>query len=293
MSSTINHTPLSVKPRRMEFPFSRIRQRYFFDDNLIKSAYMAALSATFPAGEGEFIKSVRAFQDDIDDPELKEQIRGFIGQEAHHSLQHKQFNIALSKLGFDAVRLEKLFEKELERIISKRTKAQRLAFTVCLEHQTAIMAEAVLNNEHIYQGMDPTFKSLMRWHAIEEVEHKSVAFDLYMATVGDRKLLHRVQRIATRLFAWRINRYTLKLIWWSKKLPSWREIVGYYQFIYGKNGLYALIKEDYEAFFKDDFHPWNIQNQHLIDEWREKEYQPEFDKNSEIYKALKESKLEN
>ena len=270
-------TPFLIKPRRMNFPFAKVKKKYFFDDNLLKSAYMAAMSATFPAGEGEFIETVRLFRDQVEDSDLKAQIKGFIGQEGHHSYQHKQFNVALQKLGFDAVRLEQIFDKDLEHTIKDLSAEERLAFTVCFEHQTAILAEEFLTNDTLLEGMDETFKSLMLWHSVEEIEHKSVAFDLYMQCVGDRELLKKMQRKAVLIFTLRVHKYMLYLMWWSRSFPSWRDIKGYSKFMFGKQSLMRNLKQPYKDFFRDDFHPWDHQNQGLIDQWKNDNYQTEFD----------------
>ena len=56
----------------------------------------------------------------------------------------------------------------------------RLAATVALEHLTAILAAALLDGRSgSLAGADPRVAELWRWHAVEETEHKSVAFDVY------------------------------------------------------------------------------------------------------------------
>lgn len=275
---SISHTPLSIKPRRMSFPFSELTSSYFFDNNMLKSAYIAALSATFPAGEAEFIASVRLFRDQVTDSELKEQIKGFIGQEAHHSQQHIEFNRSLKDLGFDVPRLEKVFEKDLAWSLKHRTPEQRLAFTACFEHHTAILAHEFLSNPKVLEGMEPQIANLMRWHAVEEIEHKGVAFDLYMQCVGDRKLLRKAQRVATTIFSYRTTKYMLKLLWWAGKMPSFADIRGYYRFMFGKEGLITHLKAPYREFFRDDFHPWDHDNRYLIEEWQTTDYTPQFDR---------------
>jgi len=282
-----NHTPLQIKPRRMTFPFASMGSRYFFDDNLLKSAYMAALSATFPAGEGEFIETVRLFRDEVEDPELKEQIRGFIGQEGHHSHQHKQFNQTLKTLGFDAVRLEQVFEKDMTGDLVGKSNAERLAYTVCFEHQTAILANELITNPNVLKGMDETIYDLMMWHAVEEIEHKSVAFDLYMLCVGDRALLRKVQKEATAMFMRRISKYMFLLIFWSKTMPRWRDIKGYIKFMVGKGGLLRNLRKPYTDFFRKDFHPWDHQNQDLVDVWKDNHYKAEQDRGSDSYPDAK------
>ena len=85
-----SHTPdnVSIKPQRMGFEFGEQVPRYWVDNNYLISHTMNALSVLFPEGEQFFVDSVRAFRDQIQDKKLKEDVRGFIGQEAMHSLEH-------------------------------------------------------------------------------------------------------------------------------------------------------------------------------------------------------------
>jgi len=287
----MNHIPspasslnMNIKPRRMNFPFEQVNKQFFFDDNSLKSAFIAALSATFPAGEGEFIESVRRFRDKTDDVELKKQIKGFMGQEGHHSYQHRRFNQTLKELGFDAVQLEADFEKDLKYTIEGKTDRHRLAYTVCFEHLTAILADYFLSEKSALAGMDTTIKDLLLWHTVEEIEHKAVAFDLYMACDGDRTLLKKTQREASILFSWRVTKYMFRLLLWSKIKPNWRDVKGYAAFMFGRKGLIRSLRKPYMDFFREEFHPWDHQNQELVDLWLQEHYQPEHDQSPDQFK---------
>ncbi len=271
-TSVTTHTPadVEIKPRRMNFPFSNIKDRFFFAGNSLLSVFFGALSSTFPPGEAEFIASVRQYRDRISDPLLKEQIRGFIGQEGHHSHQHKLINEALRDLGIDAIKLEKHLERDLQRFTKRKyaTPKFRLAMTVGMEHMTAIMAEFVFKNPQVLEPLEESVKDLLYWHAVEEIEHKAVAFDVYMQMEGDRKYLRRVLKLATFMFNVRIALYMVALLWWARKFPSWSDIKGFRRFMYGDNGLLTNIRQPYRDFFKEDFHPWDHDNRDLIDKWQ-------------------------
>ena len=271
-TSVTTHTPadVEIKPRRMNFPFSNIKDRFFFAGNSLLSVFFGALSSTFPPGEAEFIASVRQYRDRITDPLLKEQIRGFIGQEGHHSHQHKLINEALRDLGIDAIKLEKHLERDLQRFTKRKyaTPKFRLAMTVGMEHMTAIMAEFVLKNPQVLAPLEESVKDLLYWHAVEELEHKAVPFDVYMQMEGDRKYLRRVLKLATFMFNVRIALYMVALLWWARKFPSWSDIKGFRRFMYGDKGLLTNIRQPYRDFFKEDFHPWDHDNRDLIDKWQ-------------------------
>ncbi len=279
--SYVSDMPVDIKPRRMSFPFKQARKRFFFDDNPLKSVYWAALSATFPAGEKEFIDSVRLYKDKINDPKLLEQVKGFIGQEGHHSGQHMQMNKQLRELGLDAVRLEKHLERDIKKFIPTRPDRVRLALTVGMEHITAIMADHALNHPETFDGMDETIRELLLWHAVEEIEHKAVAFDVFMLCDGDRKLLHKCLKLATRLFVVRISCYMVGLLWWSRSLPRWRHIKSFYRMLFSEHGVISSIKKPYKDYFRDDFHPWDHQNQDLVDHWKEHYYDASHDRGAQ------------
>jgi predicted metal-dependent hydrolase len=158
-------------------------------EDLILSHIAASLSAVFPDGEDFFVRSVRHFRDQIADPELKRQVAGFIGQEAMHGREHRVFNDRLDELGYPTKRFERLTKKGLairERLLPPLS---NLAATAALEHFTATLAELLLSSEETRDLFgNEEVKNLFLWHALEESEHKAVAFDVYKAVGGSERL---------------------------------------------------------------------------------------------------------
>jgi hypothetical protein len=142
----------------------------------------------FPEGEDYFVRSVRHFRDQITDPVLKRQVAGFIGQEAVHGREHRVFNDRLSELGYPTKRYERLTKSGLElreRILSPTS---NLAATAALEHFTATLAQLVLSDQELRRLFGhPAVRDLFVWHALEESEHKAVAFDVYKAVSGSER----------------------------------------------------------------------------------------------------------
>jgi predicted metal-dependent hydrolase len=180
----------TVPTRRISFEASLrdLPKHFAADGDLILSHVAAGLSAVFPDGEDFFVRSVRHFRDDIDDPDLKRQVAGFIGQEALHGREHRAFNDRLDELGYPTKRFERITKKGLairERLLSPKS---NLAATAALEHFTATLAEMVLGDEEVRGlfGHDEV-RNLFLWHALEESEHKAVAFDVYRAVGGSER----------------------------------------------------------------------------------------------------------
>ena len=261
--------PVEVKPRKMTFAFEEVEERYWYNGNPIISAYFTALSATFPPGEKEFIESVRAYQQDITDPELEKAVRGFIGQEAHHSQQHHRLNEHFDRLGLHATRLEKHLATHIQKQRQRFSKEVLLAATVGMEHVTAILADHVLRHPELLTPAPKPLAELLRWHAIEEVEHKSVAFEVYQRAVGDQKLLHRVMRLQTVEFLMRTACYTWAILFWNRTVPSLKQMAEAHRFFWGKNGFYRKNFGPWRKYFQRGFHPWQENNQDLIEAWKE------------------------
>jgi uncharacterized protein len=179
-----------VPTRRISFEESlrTVPKHFAADGGLVQSHVAAGLSAVFPDGEDFFVRSVRHFRDELTDPELKRAVAGFIGQEATHGREHRAFNERLAELGYPTKQVEAVTRvglKVRERIATPKA---NLAATAALEHFTATLAELVLTSQETRDmfGHDEV-RNLFVWHALEEAEHKAVAFDVYKAVGGSER----------------------------------------------------------------------------------------------------------
>ena len=180
-----------VPTRRMSFEESlrALPKHFAADGDLIGSHVAASLSSVFPDGEDFFVRSVRHYRDQIDDPDLKRDVTGFIGQEAMHGREHRVFNDRLDQLGYPAKRFERFTKKGLALRERMLPPISNLAATAALEHFTATMAELLLTSEETRaQFGSDAVRDLFVWHALEESEHKAVAFDVYRAVGGSERM---------------------------------------------------------------------------------------------------------
>lgn len=193
----------SVPTRRISFEASLrgVPRHFAADGDLVLSHVAACLSAVFPDGEDFFVRSVRHFRDQVTDPDLKRQVAGFIGQEAMHGREHRGFNRRLAELGYPTRLLERITERGLatgERLVGPKAS---LAVTAALEHFTATLAELVLRDEdtrHLFGHGE--VQHLFLWHALEESEHKAVAFDVYRAVGGTEAMRRATMNLVTVAF---------------------------------------------------------------------------------------------
>lgn len=255
----------SITVRRMAFAFTPDIPENWGADNPMITALMAGLSAVFPPGERYFIESVRHYADRVQDPELKERIRGFVGQEANHSKEHSAFNRFLDARGLPVGRIEKFVEGRLETLKKRSSPEANLARTAALEHMTAFLASALLENPEILARVHPTVAAFWAWHAIEEIEHRSVAFDVYKQFVDDERLRLRAMATITALFCGLsairtavIMRRTGNLL----NLPAWAGGLG---MLFGRAGLLRTTLPLYRAYYRRDFHPDQHDNRAAVD----------------------------
>lgn len=261
-------TNVEIKPRRMAFDTDTPMNKYTFDNNSLVSTFFYALSALFPDGERFFIHSVRNYQAEIDDPVLSQQIRGFIGQEAHHGHSHEALNDSIERMGFPMSGITARLQKRVAFLKRRLGRKRQLALTVAMEHFTASMAEFLLKNPEILDKVDPTIRKMLIWHAVEEIEHKAVAFDVYRLKVNNERLRKRVMVISMAgLFA-RIAYYQFLLLRADGHWPRWREWVDATRFFWGKKGILRDNVHSMKLFFQDGFHPWDIDQHDLIDDWQ-------------------------
>jgi predicted metal-dependent hydrolase len=175
--------------------------KYFAEGDIMMSHVLTALSSTFPEGENFFVRSVAAVQDQLNDPKLLADVEGFIGQEEMHGQEHRVLNEHLAALGYPTRGISK-YVKGLywvrERIQTKRV---NLAFTAALEHYTATLAELLLTNEAAREAIgERGAKDILLWHALEESEHKAVAYDVYKAMGGSERMRVFVMWLTHLLF---------------------------------------------------------------------------------------------
>ena len=162
----------SVRARRLRLGHEHPMPQHFVDGDLLMSHIMATLSATFPKGEQFFIDSVRNYRDEIDDPELRQQVGGFIGQEVMHGREHDRFNQVLADMGYPTRFVDDLTGRAMG-LMQRLPKPVQLAITAAAEHFTSVLAEQLLQDDTFTdQDLPDDVKALFQWHALEESEHK-------------------------------------------------------------------------------------------------------------------------
>jgi predicted metal-dependent hydrolase len=258
---------LTITPRDRRFGRGMKQDRWWTGGDPVATAFYNALSATFPKGEAYFVESVRLFREGTP-PKLAQEIKGFVTQEVMHSREHVQFNKRALEAGYDMSALEARVEWRLS-ITRSRPPVVNLAATMCLEHFTAILAHQLLGNASHLGRADPESAALWRWHAIEEIEHKAVAYDTWLHATRDWPRLKRwkvkakVMLFVTRNFVVDRTFGTLELLR-QDGITGPRAWARMFWFAWVRPGMMRKILGAWAAFFMPGFHPWNQDDRALI-----------------------------
>ena len=267
------HQPIGVQiePRDIHFDLGHVTQRHWLGGDAVGTAVMNALSLTFPDGEKLFMDAVRHFRGRVSG-KLADEVRQFLAQEAMHSREHHALNGLLDR---DHYPVDEILQHVRERIRFTRSRGPyaMLLSTIALEHFTAILADRHLAQPDLLSAADPTIKRLWQWHAIEETEHKAVAFDVFLEVTKHwsptKRYLLRTWSMAyiTWQFSRNIAHHATRLLiadGYSERQA--RRAVR--RFLWGKPGLFRRVWLTYFSWYRPGFHPWDHNNSQQLQLWR-------------------------
>ncbi len=234
-----------------------------------ETTFLNALSLLFPEGERFFVESVKQHKDFVTEPTLQRDVAGFIGQEAMHGREHRAFNELLVAHGYrEAPRIDAKLKRFLQLVRRTLSPKSQLAVTTALEHFTAMLAEQLLANPRMREQMHRDVQPLWLWHALEESEHKAVAFDVYRAAGGGYvrrvaiMLLTTVVFFAAQALVHARLMATRKILWkpwtWARGMTR--------MWIYP--GFFTRLVPAYLAYFRPSFHPDDRDTKQLIAAWQ-------------------------
>ncbi|MBF5054933.1 hypothetical protein Y5W_00227 [Alcanivorax sp. 521-1] len=261
--------------RNLRFKLDASKALSWHRDGRNVSQFLNTLSLFFPVGERFFIDSVRHYRDLVQDPDLKAAVTAFIGQEAMHGREHEEYNQYVNDAGVPVEAQEKWVAALLARIQKSTPKAFQLSGTVALEHLTAILADGLLSLPEILDGADEGYQALWNWHALEETEHKAVAFDVYQLAVGTDD---QARAYALRCFALVLSTsvfFALFLPFYLHNVrvsgglfdrQGWRAV---WRHSLGRKGIFRYTAKAWLDWFKPGFHPWDHDNRQFLEQFDE------------------------
>jgi predicted metal-dependent hydrolase len=256
----------AVRPRRVHFSYEDL-PRHWFGGDPVATHVANGLHLLFPAGERFFVRSVRHYLPLFEnDPEMKALIRGFAGQEAAHSKEHEKVAEILEAQGYEVADFMKRFEKwTFETLEPYIPPALRLAATAACEHYTAMLAEDAFTEEFFRTHAHEGIRSLLMWHAAEEIEHKAVAFDVLQRVNDSWALRAAGMVLASAVLAVAWSRATRMLLAQEGYDGSQvREGLRRVRDLQGRDVRRDVFLRGFLEYLRPGFHPWNNDNRELI-----------------------------
>jgi uncharacterized protein len=259
----------TVRARRIRFNYpSGSLNHHYVDGDLIMSHVVAVLSAMFPEGEDFFVRSVRQHADAVTDPELKTQVAGFIGQEVTHGREHQALNERLQQMGYPTRRVDALTRIGLKEAEKRLPALTCLAMTAALEHYTAALAETLLTDERAQRLLGTTeVREMLLWHAVEEAEHKAVAFDVYRVAGGSERRRIWTMRVTTFVFLFGVIANTVASMLADRATYQPKRLFRSIAALRHSPFLTRAVRRRIVAYNRLGFHPDDNDNTALLERW--------------------------
>jgi predicted metal-dependent hydrolase len=260
---------VGIPPRALDFRHSPDLPRRLVADNITATMFLVVLSGIFPPGEDFFVRSVNQFKDRVTDPTQRAQVAGFTGQEVIHSREHDRLNDVFRSRDIDVDLPERAVAGSM-RLLRLLPARHQLVCTAMMEHFTAVLAEELLGENTFRDLIHSDLAELWLWHALEELEHKSVTYEVY-ELIGNRRLERLLAEpvvVATVLPAIAAT--------WARLLVTervWRrdgDLSTGMRLLFGQGGLLRNVLGRMPAFGRADFHPANHDTSALEAAWRDR-----------------------
>ncbi len=266
-----NAQPALVVREGLDFGLDQDIPRHWYGGDAFKTRFFDAMSTLFPEGERFFIACVRDFSAQCPDPAQQAATLDFARQEVQHSRVHRAFNARLAAQGVKVDTILRNQRHHLFEVARQRfSRPHTLALTAASEHLTALMAQGFTDHPAHFMDADPRVRAMYVWHAIEEVEHKGVAFDLMQQQAGVGYFLRVWALIEVSiqfpLFVFQIMAHMLRVDGFSRR-QRWALWLRGLWWLYKPGGLMGPLVKPYLAWFKPGFHPWHSGTPACFDTW--------------------------
>ena len=261
-----------VIPRDIHFSTECARGSAWLGGDPVATAVFNALSLTFPDGERLFIDAVRAFRSRTQG-KLAEDAQAFIAQEAIHSREHAGLNAHLDRSHYPVERIESSVRRRLA-FLRRLGPMRMLGVTIALEHFTAMLADLFDSDPPLWAGTPEEILRLWRWHAMEETEHKAVAFDVFNEVTKDWAPRRRY-RFRARVMVLVSVHFTVNITSYATALLKADGVGGFTArrrvlwFLFGRPGIFRKLGPRYRDWYRPGFHPWDYDNRSKLAQWRQ------------------------
>jgi predicted metal-dependent hydrolase len=214
---------------------------------------------------------VRGYKDQLSG-KLAQEAKDFIAQEAIHSREHVMLNKMIDRSKYP---VEPIEAEIRERIAFARSRGPigMLMSTICLEHFTAMLADMFAQHDDLFKKTEPALRDLWRWHAMEETEHKAVAYDVFLIATKDWPAWRRYARrcvamlLISYFFPRNITTFASSMLVADGYTPEEAK-KAVKRFLWKDPAFFGRGWKIWIQWFKPGFHPWDHDNRALMSEWQ-------------------------
>lgn len=177
----------TIRARRFIAALSMDIPKHWLPGNEVVSSLLNAYTILVPANEAFYIRTLNACLPRVADDALRVRCEAFIRQEAQHGVAHKRYWANLDAQGYTYRSAERVVDRCIFRVMDRFAPLWlRVSLVSCVEHINAYLGYEFLS-QAILAEADPRVRDLMEWHFAEEIEHRSVAFDLLQSVSSHRR----------------------------------------------------------------------------------------------------------
>jgi predicted metal-dependent hydrolase len=241
--------------------------RWWHSNDPIATAWFNSVSSTLPRGEQFFVEIVQKYRGTLP-PQLEGEAKAFVRQEMNHAREHNMFNRLAGEHGYDVESIGCGIDEMLALAKTKPIEIG-LAVSIALEHFAAAISHKLLTDPRYLKDAHPGAADLWRWHAIEELEHKGLVFDVWLWATRDWSAWRRYKTRAvvaakiTRKYYRNRVRDALVLLE-QDGIGGWRARARLYAFLWLTPGMMRRMFFEWAAVLLPGFHPWNRDHRALI-----------------------------
>lgn len=245
----------SITARRFTAALSRDIPRHWLPGDEVVSSLLNAYTILVPANEAFYIRTLNACLPTLHDDVLRQRCQAFIRQEAQHGVAHKRYWDNLDAQGYAYRGIERTVDHGIFRVMDRFAPLWlRVSLVSCVEHINAFLGYEFLT-QSILADADPRVRDLMEWHFAEEIEHRSVAFDLLQAVSPRYPVRVLGAVMTTTLFYLLLTGLAASLLAQDRRLwrrATWRQLTHHFG---GGHGMGRRTLRHLLDYLRPGFHP--------------------------------------
>ena len=262
-----------IVARDIHFPMNQENvARHWFNGDPWMTHWLNAILAAVPDGERWVMNSARRQLDKLQDPLVRKAAIEFIRQERIHAREHDEMNAAGVQHGVPIDKVEAVFKLIRKQLQHRLSDDMQSSIAAAFEHFTAIISSVLLDHPELFDDTHPELRAMLYWHFVEESEHKSVSYDVFVDASGGGLRAYRL-RVFGMLLAVAVGMPTMIgnqsfLIYKDRQLLNLSSAGNMLKTLFIKPAILSKVLAGVIPYFSPTFHPWDDDNRAVLHVWK-------------------------